>query len=99
MKAASSGSGFYQQRQQQQHSNKMVPNGRNNNNNARPVNLSSPAWPPLQQQKPQQQFGSGMRAVFLENPAGKRECAGTGVFLPRRVNNNNHTDSRRKSGK
>ncbi|XP_022966595.1 uncharacterized protein LOC111466227 [Cucurbita maxima] len=27
--------------------------------------------------------GSGMRAVFLGVPGGKRECAGTGVFLPR----------------
>ncbi|XP_023545028.1 uncharacterized protein LOC111804453 [Cucurbita pepo subsp. pepo] len=26
---------------------------------------------------------SGMRAVFLGAPGGKRECAGTGVFLPR----------------
>ncbi|XP_022151566.1 uncharacterized protein LOC111019479 [Momordica charantia] len=29
--------------------------------------------------------GSGMRAVFLGVPGGKRECAGTGVFLPRQV--------------
>ncbi|KAK9289900.1 hypothetical protein L1049_008061 [Liquidambar formosana] len=35
---------------------------------------------PLQQQ----QNGSGMRAVFLGTPGSRRECAGTGVFLPRR---------------
>ncbi|KAF7844549.1 TIP41-like protein [Senna tora] len=87
MAKAASGSGFYLQRQSKQ---QMVPNrGRNN---ARPAGLSSSAWPSLQQQ--QQQFGSGMRAVFLDNPSGKRECAGTGVFLPRRVDN--PAESRRK---
>lgn len=39
------------------------------------------AWPPMQHQ-----IGAGMRAVFLgAPPSGKRECAGTGVFLPRRA--------------
>lgn len=100
MVKAASGSGFYQQRPSEQ----MVTKGRNGEiiacggrNNGRPVGLSSSAWPPLQQVKQQQQFGSGMRAVFLENPAGKRECAGTGVFLPRRVDN--PAESRRKPGK
>lgn len=37
-----------------------------------------------------------MRAVFLGNPNGKRECAGTGVFLPRRVGN--FSEPRKKSG-
>ncbi|WOH11038.1 hypothetical protein DCAR_0830517 [Daucus carota subsp. sativus] len=55
-------------------------------NNGRPLGLSQSAWPTLQQsQQPQQQAGSGMRAVFLGNPGAKRECSGTGVFLPRRV--------------
>ncbi|KAK1562108.1 hypothetical protein Q3G72_006393 [Acer saccharum] len=59
--------------------------------NGRPLGLSPSAWPPLQQQLPttqqqQQQNGSGMRAVFLGAPGAKRECAGTGVFLPRRIN-------------
>ncbi|XP_031397999.1 uncharacterized protein LOC116208608 [Punica granatum] len=41
-------------------------------------------WPSVQQQ--QQQSGGGMRAVILgAPPSGKRECAGTGVFLPRRA--------------
>lgn len=51
----------------------------------RPMPLS--AWPTLQQsqQQPQPPRGSGMRAVFLGNPNLKRECSGTGVFLPRQV--------------
>lgn len=91
MAKAASRSGLFQQRQ----SKPMVPN-RGGRNNGGPVGLSSSAWPPLNQAK-QQQFGSGMRAVFLENPAGKRECAGTGVFLPRRVDN--PAESRRKPGR
>ncbi|KAK8542009.1 hypothetical protein V6N13_137416 [Hibiscus sabdariffa] len=48
----------------------------------RPSDLLPSAWPPLLQQP---QNGPGIRAVFLGNPAGKGECAGTGVFLPRRT--------------
>uniref|UniRef100_A0A6N2MRC7 Uncharacterized protein n=1 Tax=Salix viminalis TaxID=40686 RepID=A0A6N2MRC7_SALVM len=73
-----------------------------------PLGLSASAWPPLQnitQQQPQPQpqlqqqnsHGvSGMRAVFLGNPGGKRECAGTGVFLPRQIGT--RTESRKKQG-
>ncbi|GMJ03159.1 hypothetical protein like AT3G54000 [Hibiscus trionum] len=57
---------------------------RSNNGTNRPMGLSHSAWPPLQQQN-QMPNGSGMRAVFLGNPTVKRECAGTGVFLPRRI--------------
>ncbi|XP_028785224.1 uncharacterized protein LOC114741139 [Neltuma alba] len=71
-------------------SSEVVGGGRNT---GRPVGLSSSVWPSLLPAK-QQQIGSGMRAVFLENPAGKRESAGTGVFLPRRVDN--PAESRRK---
>lgn len=95
-------SGLYQQRR----SNQMAPiRGKNSEiagpRNACPVSFSSStAWPPLRQDKFQtqtQQFGSGMRAVFLENPSGqKRECAGTGVFLPRRVDN--PSESKKKPG-
>lgn len=66
------------------------------------LNLPNSAWPTLQQSTQQQHqqphHGSGMRAVFLGNPGGpKRECAGTGVFLPRRVGT--QTESRKKPGK
>ncbi|XP_038702528.1 uncharacterized protein LOC119999085 isoform X1 [Tripterygium wilfordii] len=53
---------------------------------SRPLDLSPSAWPPLQQalQQPRQ-GGSDMRAVFLGSTGTKRECAGTGVFLPRQT--------------
>lgn len=51
-----------------------------------PLGLSPSAWPPLPKQSPNAQPpGSGMRAVFLSETGTKRESAGTGVFLPRRV--------------
>lgn len=96
MAKAASGSGFNQQRQIKQtvsnrgvRSSEALVGGRNA---GRHVGLSSSVWPPLQAK--QRQIGSGMRAVFLENLNGKRECAGTGVFLPRRVDN--PAESRRK---
>jgi hypothetical protein len=100
--AQAKGTGRYQQRQTTQ---QMVQNrGRNSEyvgaRNSRPLGLSPSAWPPLQQAQPQQQQqqkGSGMRAVFLGTPGGKRECAGTGVFLPRRVDSPSET--RRKPGR
>ncbi|XP_061356460.1 uncharacterized protein LOC133300893 isoform X2 [Gastrolobium bilobum] len=89
------GGDVYQQRQ----NNQMVSNrGRNidgGGRNTRPLGLSQSAWPPLQHAKQQnQQYGSGMRAVFLGNPSGRRECAGTGVFLPRRIDS--PAESRKK---
>ncbi|KAK4377640.1 hypothetical protein RND71_003936 [Anisodus tanguticus] len=67
------------------------------------------SWPTLQQSRaprptlqqshaPRQsrQSGSGMRAVFLGNPGPKRVCAGTGVFIPRRVGT--QTETRKKQG-
>ncbi|XP_055812539.1 uncharacterized protein LOC129882317 [Solanum dulcamara] len=65
------------------------------------LNLPNSAWPTLQQsqqlqQQQQPHSGSGMRAVFLGNPGPKRECAGTGVFLPRRVGT--QTETRKKPG-
>nr|GMC95978.1 Tripartite terminase [Ipomoea batatas] len=50
---------------------------------------------------PSQQFSrSNMKTAFSGAGAGKRECAGTGVFLPRRYggyNGNTPTDSRKKT--
>lgn len=74
----------------------MVQN-RARNCGARPLGLSPAAWPTLQQsqQQPPPKGGSGMRALFLGNSTGaKRECAGTGVFLPRRVGS--PTETRKK---
>ena len=100
-------SGRYQQRQTQQ----VVQNQNRartstdfvGGRNGRPLGLSPSAWPPLQQAQQQQQQppqnlhnGSAMRAVFLANPGGKRESAGTGVFLPRRVDS--PSDTRRRPG-
>ncbi|KAM7499313.1 hypothetical protein LguiA_023727 [Lonicera macranthoides] len=77
-----------------------------NGKSGRALRLSQSAWPPLkvelqqQQQRPnppQQHGGSGIRGVFAgrSDSAGvKRECAGTGVFLPRRYEN--LTESRKK---
>lgn len=63
------------------------------------MNLPNSSWPTLQQSQSQQQqpnTGSGMRAVFLGNPGPKRECVGTGVFLPRRIGT--QTETRKKPG-
>nr|GMC74302.1 uncharacterized protein LOC109191910 isoform X2 [Ipomoea batatas] len=59
------------------------------------VGFRPSAWPTQQQS---QLPGSGMRAVFLGNPGGgaKRECSGTGVFIPRRTGN--PSESRKNPG-
>jgi len=93
--------------QQPQQTHPVVQNrGRNLTSVSRgPLGLSASAWPPLRnsaqpQPQPQQHSnslgGSGMRAVFLGNPGGKKECAGTGVFLPRQIGA--RTESRKKPG-
>ncbi|MBA0804218.1 hypothetical protein Gohar_014364 [Gossypium harknessii] len=69
----------HQHQYQQNYSHVFQNKGRNSNNN-RPLGMSPSAWPPLQPQN-----GSGMRAVFLGNPNGKKECTGTGVFLPSHI--------------
>lgn len=76
------------QLQQHQYQQYVLQNNARNvvgNTKAGPMPLS--AWPTLQQSQQQLQppRGSGMRAVFLGNPNLKRECSGTGVFLPRQV--------------
>ncbi|PSS34597.1 Sushi, nidogen and EGF-like domain-containing protein [Actinidia chinensis var. chinensis] len=77
----------------QNHANQVFDN--RPRSNGRPLGLSPSAWPTLQQSQ-QQQPGSGMRALFLGNSSAKRECAGTGVFLPRRVGT--PTETRKKPG-
>ncbi|KAL4289728.1 hypothetical protein GQ457_14G024680 [Hibiscus cannabinus] len=63
----------------------------------RTLGLPQSSWPPLQlqpqQKQPQTHPGSGMRAVFLGRSGGgvKRECAGTGVFIPRRYDTTTST--------
>ncbi|XP_022746316.1 uncharacterized protein LOC111296331 isoform X2 [Durio zibethinus] len=88
-----------QKRQHQHPSHPVVQNrGRNSSSNSNgPLGLSPSAWPPLkpQQQQSQPQNRSGMRAVYLGNSTGTRECAGTGVFLPRRIGS--PSESRKKS--
>ncbi|KDP24529.1 hypothetical protein JCGZ_25093 [Jatropha curcas] len=75
--------GFYQHQQTQ---NPVVHTRGRISSRPTAMGLSPSAWPSLQQaQQQQNQGGSAMRALFLGNPGGKRECAGTGVFLPRRV--------------
>ncbi|XP_077216613.1 uncharacterized protein LOC143851155 isoform X2 [Tasmannia lanceolata] len=59
----------------------------------RPLGVASSAWPPLQNQN-QVGSGSGMRALFLGGSGSRKESAGTGFFLPRRVGN--PTDVRKK---
>ncbi|GLT89115.1 hypothetical protein SLE2022_071130 [Rubroshorea leprosula] len=65
----------------------------------RPLGLPLSSWPTVQAQSQRQQHStsSGMRAVFLGGSGGvKRECVGTGVFLPRRYGN--PPENRKKSG-
>ncbi|KAJ9175802.1 hypothetical protein P3X46_014316 [Hevea brasiliensis] len=84
--------------------------GYENGRCVRPLGIPQSAWPPLQvqsnkqqhlhqhqhqHQQPQQHSSTGMRAVFLGGSGVKRECAGTGVFLPRRYGN--PPDSKKKS--
>ncbi|KAG1371763.1 hypothetical protein COCNU_16G008570 [Cocos nucifera] len=52
----------------------------------RPLGLPSSAWaPPFQKPQLQPPPGSGIIAVFLTGAGVRKESAGTGVFLPRRV--------------
>ena len=89
------------QAQLQQQQQQIQSRARNIVGGARPLGLPQSSWPPLQgqsQQQPKHNSGSGMRAVFLGGSGSvKRECAGTGVFLPRRYGNNPH-EPRKKSG-
>ncbi|CAK9179784.1 unnamed protein product [Ilex paraguariensis] len=76
--------GVWEQARYQQRQSRQMVEHRGRNDGGKPVGLSLSGWPisQLSRQQPQQP-GSGMRAIFLGNPAARRECAGTGVFLPR----------------
>lgn len=93
----------FQHQQQQIQSKGTSVVGYENGRCVRPLGIPQSAWPPLQvqpnqqQQQPQQHSNAGMRAVFLGGSGVKRECTGTGVFLPRRYGN--PPDSKKKSGK
>nr|BAJ96328.1 predicted protein [Hordeum vulgare subsp. vulgare] len=51
-----------------------------------PLGLNPSAWPPLQNPPHHAPpSAAGMRAVFLTPPGAKRECTGTGVFIPRQA--------------
>ena len=91
--------GLYQKQQQTQ----PVVHATRGRNHGRTLGLSPSVWPSLQQvqqqQQQQNQGNSGMRAVFLGNTGGKKECAGTGVFLPRRTGAPGaNTETRKKPG-
>lgn len=91
--------GFWHYQLSQNH--QQLTQGRDRNGADRPLNMAMSAWPTLQQSHPQQQqkqpqSASGMRAVFLGNPGPRRECAGTGVFIPRRIGT--QTETRKKPG-
>ncbi|CAN8254608.1 unnamed protein product [Cochlearia groenlandica] len=84
---------FQQLKQQQlmKHRRQMLQQSRAgmfvSNKNGGSVDLSPSAW----SNQTMNRGGSGMRAVFLGNYAGKRGSTGTGVFLPRRVNHHHAT--------
>ncbi|GMI80801.1 hypothetical protein like AT2G39870 [Hibiscus trionum] len=89
-----------QQQQQQQQIQSRI---RTNVAGGRPIGLPQSSWPPLQVQskpkQPQNHPGSGMRAMFLGGSGGvKRECAGTGVFIPRRYDTTTTTTTGSSKG-
>ncbi|KAF2287193.1 hypothetical protein GH714_038891 [Hevea brasiliensis] len=72
-----------QPHQQLQQQHQIQSSGRS----VRPLDLPRSAWPPLQVQPNHhmhQHYYSAKRATFLGGSCARKECAGTGVFLPRR---------------
>ncbi|XP_050117074.1 uncharacterized protein LOC126594518 [Malus sylvestris] len=99
------------QQQPQQHHQQIQTRGRNTAGYERcghGVNLPQSAWPPLQvqhqhqhhhqNQQPQHHNNAAVRPVLPNGSNIKRECAGTGVFLPRRYTNPAPPEPRKKAG-
>lgn len=99
--APSNGMQYNQPKQQPQ--NRATKNNSSNksnnksttNNNNRPLGLPLSAWPPLQAQAQAQAQAHPMPPTPPMFVGPKRECTGTGVFLPRRVTTPN--EPRKKS--
>ncbi|KAF3433584.1 hypothetical protein FNV43_RR24686 [Rhamnella rubrinervis] len=93
------------QQQQDQHQQQIQNRARNstvgyeNGRCGRPVSATQSAWPSMHvqhlKQHHQHNNESAMRAVLLGGSGVKRECSGTGVFLPRRYGN--PQESRKKT--
>lgn len=60
------------------------------------MNLAQSVWRPQQIHQPQHS-DTAMRAVLLGGSGVKKECAGTGVFLPRKYGNRPESP-RKKTG-
>lgn len=64
----------------------------------RPLGVPQSAWSSLQARNVQQNQRASLRAPHLNGSGNmRRECAGTGVFLPRRYENPPQ-ESRKRSG-
>ncbi|KAG5243043.1 forkhead box protein [Salix suchowensis] len=86
----SKGTGLLFSQQPQQNQSVAQNRGRNVTSVSRgPLGLSASAWPPLRNSTQQQQQSNSQGGI-------KRECAGTGVFLPRQLGA--RTESRKKPG-
>lgn len=83
-------SAYQQQQQQIQSRGSSIP-GYESGRCGHGVSLPQSAWPPLQVQQHQNQHpqrnNASMRPILPNGSNIKRECAGTGVFLPRRYTN------------
>ncbi|ONI24491.1 hypothetical protein PRUPE_2G243200 [Prunus persica] len=83
-------SAYQQQQQQIQSRGRSIP-GYESGRCGHGVSIPQSAWPPLQVQQHQNQHpqrnNASVRPILPNGSNIKRECAGTGVFLPRRYSN------------